>query len=637
MNITPAQIRAIHQKASTLTERHGNELINGEILNILSLHQLLTWDQCVSGPSSAQLIQRLSLFRHVQQHIIEAQKKHEDALERQEGWITEFTAILKNYNPDILHSPPIEFPSSRPEAFESLLIPFIWHAYQSLALHAKASGELISADLLRVHCRALLAELSRLSSSCFFYAFNAFRQQHDTGEKLKTSTSLYRRFENSMFSGEIVGFFSEYSALARLLVIKTMHWIRSTKLLIDRLQNDLAEIAGTFFNGRLPTRIKQLKCGFSAPHSNDGMVFELMFTNRRKLIYKPRCGDTDIALNKILSWFNIAGDLEPMRTVEVLNRDKYCWHEYIGQRACRYKGEVEHYYIRIGQLAALLHILGSTDYHFENLRARGEHPYLTDNETLLSPYLKIGENHRLSGDDLIDKQNIHGLARSLFLFDARKLFHPEAASITGVFDFTERYEIIRYRNLHTDAMCPVKTYRTRTGRNIPKLGGRHVNPKQYLSCIKTGFAAMLRHIITHRDAFHSEVNSVTSFFTMEVRMIIRPTSFYVQILRDSQRPEYLRDGVERSLLFEKSARLYLPSNSPKECGRLLYEEIAMLQEYLVPWFHVRINQAGWTSTEEGHSVIVKTAQQVFEENLHQVDAQYMDLHLSTIDRYLSLS
>lgn len=59
--------------------------------------------------------------------------------------------------------------------------------------------------------------------------------------------------------------------------------------------------------------------------------------------------------------------------------------EYAEQASCTTQQEVEDYYLRAGMLLCLLHVLGGTDMHNDNLVACGQHPILIDLETVTTP------------------------------------------------------------------------------------------------------------------------------------------------------------------------------------------------------------------------------------------------------------
>jgi len=60
----------------------------------------------------------------------------------------------------------------------------------------------------------------------------------------------------------------------------------------------------------------------------------------------------------------------------------YTLNEYIENHPCSSEGEVEEYYKRLGEFLIILYILGGSDFHYENIIACRNMPYIIDTETL---------------------------------------------------------------------------------------------------------------------------------------------------------------------------------------------------------------------------------------------------------------
>lgn len=56
--------------------------------------------------------------------------------------------------------------------------------------------------------------------------------------------------------------------------------------------------------------------------------------------------------------------------------------EFIQYKECNSIEEVRNFYIRQGEYLAILYLLNATDFHYENIVASGEFPYLVDLESL---------------------------------------------------------------------------------------------------------------------------------------------------------------------------------------------------------------------------------------------------------------
>ncbi len=635
MVITDAQLRTIHSNAATLVERHGEALLKGNVFEELTLQQTRAWDHAVSGKGS-HLKSRIALFKMQPKQIKSAVDGYRYQGTKPEGWIAGFRTILQIYPSDLDKTIAFNLQSQKPAPFRELLLPFIEYAVGTLQKTIDIPP-VVTTEALKTHLHFLLKKLSRLSSGCFYVYFDAYRKSQRKNINVAPSgNKLYQKFIQRLFSGDIILFFEEYSALARLLTITTEHWIKSATLLYARLSKDASVIHEEFFDNRSPGPLVEIKAGLTAVHTDEGEVCALRFASGKTLIYKPRSAATDVALQHILKWCSKHEKLMPMQAVSVVDKQTYSWHAYIPGASCSNEEEVGGYYQRIGQLAALLQILGSTDYHFDNIRADGQHPVLIDNETLFSPFVRVDEDFTITGDPHLDEGVVHSLARSLFLIDSRQLLYPGTSSIAGVFNDTDRHRVVRYLHMNTDAMFEKISYRSRTGMSIARLHHRKVNPHTYVSRILSGYQNFLRSTQHNMNGFTTVVSTATDNFNLDVRLLIRPTASYEEIMGRSLRPQYLRDGVSRSFLFEELASFYLKSNAATEVSSLLWTEISMLEQYQVPWFHLNSGNRSYTGAQlrqQEKSVIRLSAKEVFEENLRLLGTSFIRKHIALIEHY----
>jgi lantibiotic modifying enzyme len=101
----------------------------------------------------------------------------------------------------------------------------------------------------------------------------------------------------------------------------------------------------------------------------------------------------DAAYQRALKDLNSHSELKPLRTLAVLACEGYGYMEWVPHRVCSSADELGLFYTNAGRLTAILHVLGCTDCHHENLIACSDQLLLIDTETLLEPELPdhIGE------------------------------------------------------------------------------------------------------------------------------------------------------------------------------------------------------------------------------------------------------
>jgi lantibiotic modifying enzyme len=546
------------------------------------------------------------------------------------GWIARFRSMLAGYTMAPGASEPGYLSGRKAVPFEALLFPIV---DQSLGrLRQECPPGVVSHSAIMDSGYYLLTELARVSSPSLYQAFDQFRKNQITDHDGRTGDSLYREFIRSFCAGGLCLFFTTYSVLARQLVALADQWVQGTALFFKRFAEDQQMLYGIFFGGKSPGELVQIRSGVTARHTADGEVSILTFSSGKRLVYKPRSAGTDKALRTIVDWLNATGALLKMRPATVLDRGLYSWHAYVPYNACKTEKEVKDFYTRIGQLGGLLQILGSSDYHFDNLRADGPYPILLDNETLFSPVLRGGETLPVSTGWNNEGGILRKLSKSLFFIDSRELGDPTNPSISGVFQNKSRHRVVRFSLVNTDRMRITRGYLSITGKNHPKVNGKKVGPRNYQNEILLGYRAVLNVICAATDTFANMVKAATDNFNIEIRLLIRPSAYYEQMLYALAQPQQMTDGMARSLYLEHLALFYLSENRPKEAAALLHEEQCMLDQYLLPWFHLHAHDQPGPGAR---SIIDSSAEVVFNETIEQLSPQYQSASLRVLRAFLS--
>jgi lantibiotic modifying enzyme len=129
-----------------------------------------------------------------------------------------------------------------------------------------------------------------------------------------------------------------------------------------------------------------IQLGLSDPHRGGRAVAILTFgsgDSSRKVVYKPKDMQVDLAYQQFLQQINATSSLSPLRSLTVISLEGFGLMEWVEHRTCGSEEELERFYTNAGRLMALLYLLGCTDCHHENLIACGDQLVLIDTETLL--------------------------------------------------------------------------------------------------------------------------------------------------------------------------------------------------------------------------------------------------------------
>jgi type 2 lantibiotic biosynthesis protein LanM len=451
---------------------------------------------------------------------------------------------------------------------------------------------------------SLLKRLARSTAPILYEQFEPLRAARSASGSVATRSAApeqepapvsYRDYVRHMLDGGMVDLFCELPALARALATTALHWRDASAELLARLYEDRVAIASCFDDGRELGELLAIEAGMSDAHAGGRTVHILTFASGLRLVYKPRGLGIDAAFGELLTWLALHGapippPQAPTFAVRVLGRGSHGWAEFAEHRSCADLGAVRRYYQNAGSLLALLHSLGSTDCHYENIVAAGERPVIVDLETVLQPEIA-------RSDPPLDRARNLG-ARRLYddsvlrtgLLPAWQSSGNAAAYDIGGLSASENqatpFTVVHWHAVNSDAMrIERRCATTGTHPNFPVFDGRGIPPTEYVSDITLGFERMYEWLAAHRDALLAPDGPVALLAREKVRFIARPSSVYDHVLRRSLRRCALRDGAARGVEIELLARGLL-SLSP-ELWPLLEEEERALELLDIPIFTLR--------------------------------------------------
>jgi type 2 lantibiotic biosynthesis protein LanM len=243
--------------------------------------------------------------------------------------------------------------------------------------------------------------------------------------------------------------------------------------------------------------------------------------------------------------------------------------------------------------------LEATDFHFENLVAAGEHPVLLDLEALFDPRTQgpaVGDAQQLAADAIR-----HSVLR-VGLLPGRNWSARGAAGvdISGLVclpgQLTPR-PVIRWESAGTDEMrLKRKRVEIQHGQNQPTLNGADVNVLDYADAIAAGFEGLYGTLWKHRDDLLSDQGPLAPFAEDDVRVLLRATDTYGQLLSESFHPDVLRDALDRDRLF---GELWATVENAPHLSQVIQAEIDDLQNGDIPLFTTRPNSRHlWTCSRK---------------------------------------
>lgn len=509
-------------------------------------------------------------------------------------WASTLRVILDSIPADIPDRNDLCLKPDAPQPFEELWLPFVRFARQSLAQRMSAHPSvqaLLHSDTNGDLEHDLLFHLSRTGAQAANMAFITFKAAHPSaGCEPSASNVRYRAFVHEILTNSYWAFLSSHAVLARLLAEITDMWVTSTLEFLTRLAADWPALEGMFGGGQPLGQVINIVPGLSDRHQHGQTVIRLQFASGKKIIYKPREQSIDRAFQDLLRWCNAQGVTPPLRALNMLERPGYGWVEFVDQAPCKTEQEARRYYQRSGMLAALMYALNGTDQHYENLIACGEHPVLIDLETLMTTRVLV-DSSETPGDipnpDVGAPVFVNNVLTSGLLpsWETAPDGQEYDASPLGGSIVERTFQLPGWENLNRDDMqSALVSMRVRSDNAAVQLNGALLKAVDHLDEITSGFATMYQFLWLHREALLE--GPLSEFEGIPVRFLFRNTAVYAQLLLASYNPQYLSNGVERSLLFDSLARgLVGFATKPQNWSIIAYERQA-LERADIPRFEI---------------------------------------------------
>jgi type 2 lantibiotic biosynthesis protein LanM len=464
------------------------------------------------------------------------------------------------------------------------------------------AGRSIWADSAREDVSAALTRrLSALFADSLYAWFDAFRavRRSQGGlagwEPESSHTELYADFLSWLQRGNLVRLLDQKPVLARLFAVCVLQWERHVEEFARRLEVDRPLIIARFFSHQDPGAVIELDFDAADSHNEGRGVVIVRFASGCRVVYKPRDLKIDHAWKRFLCSIQESGSPVELRAVDVLCRQGYGWASFIRTEPCTTHEEVRNFFRRAGALLALFQVLGSSDFHHENVIACRDYPIPVDLETLLCPGRRTGEENQERHAAIVAAEQLtrSSVLESGYLPHWNRFRSKKWTSGGLAWSAPETVMVTGYRHVNTDAMfLGRKPLSAKAIHHLPTLNGSVVDPSGFIGDIDVGLAEMGRFILAHRAKVRE---AMAVFRDTSVRVVIRATRFYEMLSRRALQPARLSNGLGASLEFEFLLRFHEPADTEAlACVRM---EQAALLRLDTPLFRMRsdgtmISEAG---------------------------------------------
>ena len=455
--------------------------------------------------------------------------------------------------------------------------------------------------------RSLLTRLCSISEQALFEQFNL---QRPPGAMLLAHLGAngdgegppvreyYERFIRAHRRDGLKDLLETFPVLARFLGQVCSDWHCANEKLLRRIDAETIPLQELF--GVDPgMNLSAVHQGLSDPHNHGQVVSILSFaftddTSTVRVVYKPKDMGVDLVYQQALDHLNSISPLEHLRSLRIHCGNGYGFMEFVEHRLCEGDDELKAFYRNAGRLTAVLHLLGCTDCHHENLIACGDQLLLIDTETLLEADLPdhiseaSGQRTALNQSDL-QKRVRNSVLRSglmpnwLFVGQAKIAIDISALGIAPPLSrFTKGSG---WLGLNSDGMmaaqisCP-----SNLPTSLPVGFGATNGLNAHLETFCQGFREQCAEFQRTREDWTRSGGILDQFRGLPRRIVLRATRVYFALQRQQLEPAALRSPLRQGLVLEQLSRSFLLAAEQPLHWPVFEAEVNQMERLDIPFF-----------------------------------------------------
>lgn len=503
------------------------------ILNEERYHEMFNCKRFQPIPFSNAVMEDLSLYKEQLKRIVE-----------KEEWFKLLEEIL-----NVKEAEEAEEEPYKPEVGYGYLIrPFIKYAERQLSASLKHIKYINETSYLEIYSH-LGSNLLKKALKSFVLELNVSKLkgelEGDTPEKrFESFIKLKSKTDN------LVDFYSEYAVLSRILVRETVQYINNVREMFNNLTTEMEEIKKLLSQSDL--EIEHISFGEGDTHQEGKEVVIFTFNNNEKLVYKPKKLQVINAYNLLIDRLNQESTILQMHKIEALIRETYTLEIFIKQKPCNDLEEVSNYYKRFGQIVAVMHMINASDLHMENLIANGQYPCIVDLETVFQNIIPFDVPLNA---DVIGRHQLAGNVNSTLLLP-EKIYHNEQGDMIEMSALSGEEQTLvkkgyKPKEINTDNMkYELDNLRIAASNNQVYLNGNIVDYRDFLTDIIEGFNNTMDFFLHNKNELLENGGIIDQFNNLQLRIILRSTYIYAQLLDNTLHPDYMRDYYYHEQILE---------------------------------------------------------------------------------------
>lgn len=314
--------------------------------------------------------------------------------------------------------------------------------------------------------------------------------------------------------------------------------------MLARLNADRQAICRAFFGGNDFGRIVKIDGDAGDKHQN-GRSALIIIAEQGKFLYKPRNMKADTVLYDMVS--ELFSDTVVLP--KALDFGQYGYAEFIADKPAETAEQAEKFFHRLGGVCAIFYTFASTDFHCENILAKGAFPAIVDLETFLGVPIEADN----ATFDKFQEDYIHSIHYSGIL--------PKRA------DERELSPLL-CKDEHSI---------------LPEIDGKRVDVRDYLSDFDGGFREIYRRCTEKKAVL---LQYLERFSECRFRCLLRNTNDYARLLQGLYSVKLLSSEERRNERIDAvKAALGVSADERDNRSAVAEEEIAALLRGDIPVFH----------------------------------------------------
>lgn len=509
-------IEQVIRKTASLPERINNKYYSYSE-DICPIAEEI-WRHYSTGGSSPELFDILLKNDGVTKQQVLSELKVEniqDALKSADNtWITTSDAILSAYEDGA------EDDRCIIQSFGELVVecfrPFVKYIVNEVLSSPSFSDWPITREAVVNYGNQYNEKIIYIAGDAMLTLVRYYFQQENTESLISTLNSNdYNSFFKWFTKTGIQLVYDTYPMLIKIMCETAKRHVDNFYELLHRLMENIECIKQTFDIPSEQTVVVNIQGNLSDPHHGGKSVQCVCFKNGSSVYYKPRSMSIDVTWYRFLSKCKGMGMPGEFYHPAIVDCGDYGFMEKIEHIPCNDDKSAKEYYYNAGVLCCIVSMLGGTDFHHENIIARGSTPVLIDVETLLTPIPKA-----LYGLPSIElEENATTRAGRTLMLQHWVGDKPSAAREIGGF---------------TSALGEATNIQTNSFREA--VGAEH-----YREEFIDGFAAAYDFLLENRESI-LENKMIDAFAECKLRYVFRRTAIYYSLIRHFLSARYLRDA-----------------------------------------------------------------------------------------------